>query len=483
MKSKLLFLGRDMLVYGLGGAFAKGIAFFLLPVYTAVFSPAEYGALEMVTVGASLLSSFMVMGTNAAQSFYFFKQKEDGPAVQAQVITATVQWRLAWGSVCVVVATLLSPLLNTFLFDGRLDPSVFAIAFASALFSQLTAQAAEVFRLLFKPIKYVSVTLIHALLTAGAALTLILVFKQGILGYFLGSLLAAACTTLLGWWLIRDQMDWSAWHWGWWPKLIRFGAPLVPSGFAMYVLNTSDRWFVATFQNAEELGVYAVGAKFAMMLGLAVQTFRLAWWPVGMEAMHQPDGPALFRTIARLYMGVAVAGVVLLTAVAPGLVRLLAAPEYAQAYSIVGVLAWYPVFYGFYMIVVSGLWKAERNIYVPVLMMAAAGLNIALNSWSVPRYGGVGAAAATSVCFFVWNVLALVVSERLWRVRYPYAILLGQVTVGLVAGAAISIMYRDEVNYAFGCAVAVPAAALLGWSAVSGSHRHRLWRKLVERRR
>jgi len=43
--SRLIQLGKDSLVYGLGGILAKGLSFLLLPVYTRIFTPADYGTI------------------------------------------------------------------------------------------------------------------------------------------------------------------------------------------------------------------------------------------------------------------------------------------------------------------------------------------------------------------------------------------------------------------------------------------------------
>src|ERR1700746_3211778 len=110
--SRLSQLGRDSVVYGLGAILAKGIAFFLLPVYTRIFSPADYGAIELLTVIAAFLSALLVMGMDSAQSFYFFEQKDQGAPAQARLVGAILQWRLVWGAAVVIFATAAAPLLN-----------------------------------------------------------------------------------------------------------------------------------------------------------------------------------------------------------------------------------------------------------------------------------------------------------------------------------------------------------------------------------
>ena len=74
MKSRLRQLGKDSVIYGFGGMFARGIGFFLLPVYTRIFTPGEYGTIEMLMVLNSLLGTVLVMGMDSAQTFYFFEQ-------------------------------------------------------------------------------------------------------------------------------------------------------------------------------------------------------------------------------------------------------------------------------------------------------------------------------------------------------------------------------------------------------------------------
>jgi O-antigen/teichoic acid export membrane protein len=436
--SRLKQLGRDSVVYGLGAILAKGIGLFLLPIYTRIFPPADYGVIEMLTVIASFLSAVLVMGMDSAQSFYFFEQKAGGPAAQARLVGAILQWRVTWGAAIVLVATTATPFFNRFFFDGRLAWTHFAIAFAGALLMQLMSQSVEVFRLLYRPWPYVLVTLTQAVTAAGLVLVFTLGLGQGILGYFLGAMLASALAAGIGWYLVRDHVDLSRLHTDWWPRLLRFGAPLVPAGVAMYLMNTSDRWFIQHYHGEAALGIYAVGAKFALAMALAIETFRKAWWPIAMDAMHSADGPETYRTISRMFMGVGVAAVVYLAFLSPWLVDWLAAPAFHDAWPVVGVLAWQSLFYGFYLVASAGLWKSERTVYSMLLMGASAVLNLALNWAFVPAWGGLGAAVATAVSFLAWIVAALLLSERLWPVGFPLGLFAAQVVLGTLAVAWIT---------------------------------------------
>jgi O-antigen/teichoic acid export membrane protein len=382
------------------------------------------------------------MGMDSAQSFYFFEQRENGKSAQAKVITGIVQWRVTWGVAIIGVALLGVPLLNEHLFDGQLTWWHFAIAFTSVLFVQIARQSSEVFRLLYRPWSFIGITLGLTLLSSFTTIALILWWDLGIMGVFAGTLFSGIVMTVLGWWTIRGYIDWSGWHREWWPRLLRFGAPLVPAALGLYILNMSDRWFISHYHGQQALGLYAIGAKFALMLAVAVTTFRQAWLPLAMDAMHSPDGPNLFRTVGRLYLGLGSAAVVVLTALSPWLVRLLATPDYYAAYPIIGVLSWYSLFYGFYLIGAGGVWKEEQTSWIPIGMGIAAVLNIGLNFLLIPPLGGMGAAISTSISYFVWNAVMIIVSERLWPVQYPLGILAAQVVVGVATMIGILLLYQ-----------------------------------------
>ena len=461
MNSRLKQLGKDSVVYGLGAVLAKGVGFLLLPIYTRVFTPEDYGAITMLTVIGSFLGAFLAMGMDASQSFFFNEQKKDGPEAQARLVTAILQWRLAWGSLLVLVSFLFIPLLNAVFFDGRLTPSHFAAAFAGTMFAQLLNQSAEVYRLLYRPWPYLAVTLGNTLVSAAVAVTLVVWLDWGILGYFVGFASGALVVAVSSWYTVRPYLDWSAWHFKWWPRLLRFGAPLVPGSVALYVLNTADRWFLNHYHDAAAVGLYAVGAKFAMLIAMIITTYRQAWWPIAMDALQTDEGPPLFRTMGRLYLGLGSAGIVLLTAFSPWLVRLVTAPAYHDAYPVVGILAWHSLFYGFHLIVVGGIWKREKTAWVSFGMIVAALLNVLLDFLLVPTYGGMGAAAATSISFLVWNIVTLAVSERLSPMNYPLAVLTAQVATGVASSAVILLLFSREQSPGWLAAVAVVAVMVL----------------------
>ena len=370
------------------------------------------------------------MGMDSAQSFYFFEQKANGTKAQAILVSSILQWKLLCGTLITILIITVAPLLNRWFFGGKLSVTFFCVVFFGVLFTQILSQGIEIFRLLYRPWPYILTTLAQTLLNVSFALFFIILLQQGVLGFFAGSALSSLLLACWTWLHLHEYTDFSFLHKNWWPRLLKFGIPLIPGSFAFFLMSTADRWFIQHYHDATALGLYAVTAKFAFLMSLFIATFRQAWWPIAMDSMHSEDGPETFRMIARLFMGIGVAGIVALTFIVPILMRLLVPPVYYSSWRVAGVIAWQPLFFGFYLIGTAGIWKAEKTWIASLLMIASTLLNLLLNYLLVPPFAGFGAALATAITFFLWVFSSMLISERLWYVGFNLPVFLLQIITG-----------------------------------------------------
>lgn len=406
--------------------------------------PSEYGVVEMLVVLSSLLSAFLSMGLDSAQSFYFFRDIRSGEKKVTELITSIFQLRIIAGLVMVVVATIASPVLNYYLFDGGLSLKFFVITFLSALFSQMMLQSIEVFRLLYKPVMYIVLTLMHAVVTNILIVLFFFIFESSIAGFIFAMMLSSLSVAIWGWWKLKNYLDIHKLYNNRWRPLLKFGLPLVPTALAMYVMNAADKWFVLYYYGEEKLGIYAVSVKFAMILALVIEMFRKAWWPIAMEAVHDSSGREIFRFMSRFYMGVAMSACIALSVLSPYLVDIFTTTHYHSAHKTIGVLALYSVFYGYYLIVSIGLWKTEKTHYSAIITGAAAVINIVLNYILIPLYGPIGAAVATSGSVFIWCIASMIVGEYLWYVRFEIKVLIIQILFGILGVCSTFFLEKKQ---------------------------------------
>lgn len=424
MENYLKKLGKDSLVYGIGGIIARAMGFFMLPVYTALFSPSQYGTIEMVSVIIGFLGAFTVMGTDSAQSYYFFSRNED--TYKREIVTSVLQIRIVSGVIiCTVVIGGFS-ILDEFFLKNSVNLTIFSIATMGMLLSCLMNQSTEVFRLQHKPWHYVGVTASNTLLTISGVVFFVVVLDLGIEGYFLGAMVSSMICASVGLMILRSNIKLFLWKYTWWKKIIAFGLPLMPSGLIMWAMNTTDRWVLNYFGSSEFVGIYAIGAKFAMIITVGIEIFRQAWWPVIMEAVQTAEGKNLLRFVSKLYLGIGLALVVFLTAISPFLLRIFISSVFFGGYKVVGLLSGASVLYGFFLISTVSIWKAEKTFWITIGIALGAFFNFVVAVVLVPVYLELGAAIATFFAMVVSNVFFLFIGNRYWNVDFHYSVLLLQ---------------------------------------------------------
>lgn len=67
-----------MLIYGLGALFLKGISFFLIPLYTRMLLPQDYGNLELLNTFTSILEIICSLGLFNFLYMDFFHKDAEG---------------------------------------------------------------------------------------------------------------------------------------------------------------------------------------------------------------------------------------------------------------------------------------------------------------------------------------------------------------------------------------------------------------------
>ncbi len=420
MGSILKPFGKDLVIYGFGLAVSKGLVFFLIPILTRLFSPAEYGVLEMFSTISAILSLIMTMGLDSAQTYFFTEAKNTGSHKPETITASVLQLRIVIGLIIIAVVSLFSPIIVSFTFEEPVPASYLYLVMLSTFFSTLVLQSIEIFRLLYQPWRYVLLSTFQSLAGIGFILLLAVLFEMRLQGYFLGLLSANFIAVIIGWISTRKYQSWNKPETFFWKNLMKFGIPLLPAGLMIWIMQACDRWMILKMTGQYEVGIYAVGANFSMIILLFVEAFRRTFLPYSMDALHQEEGKRIIQKAALWYILAGSVFSVILAACSPLLVGFIADKEYYESWKIVGVLCWSTIFYGFYMISGLGIFKSKKTYLYIVVYGVGALLNIILNFALIPVSGIMGAAIATSLAILVSNMVSMVLSNRYFEIRWMW---------------------------------------------------------------
>lgn len=191
-------------------------------------------------------------------------------------------------------------------------------------------------------------------------------------------------------------------------EMLRFSLPLVVSSAIALVYADIDKLMLGYFRTSAEVGVYDVVYSIGNLLTTGLLAFNFVFMPIISE--YHSNGR--FDDLRRMYLVVAkwiaviTFPVFLLMALFP---EVLISVTFGAKYS-VGAMALRVVAIGFCIHALAGL-NAETLVsfgktrIILMANLAAATVNVLLNLVLIPRYGPLGAGAATAVTYLLLNAM------------------------------------------------------------------------------
>jgi O-antigen/teichoic acid export membrane protein len=413
MYEKFKQLGQESVIYGIGGVVSKFIGFLLLPIYTRVFAPADYGVMDVIATMTGLAAIILTAGSESALSYYFFVLR--APAEQRKTITSTGFYLFAVNLLVALLGWFTAEQIATLTFGNGADGRYLRVAVLSIPFSSLAALNLDILRLQRKPWLYLALSLSQLLFTVLSNICLVVYLRVGIIGVFWTNLVSAVLFCALGLAVNRQYfgLRFDVQRLG---QILRYGLPLVVSGLSMWSINFLDRYFLLHYASLEEIGLYSVGLKLAALVGFVTQAFRTANAPFQFEVASDADARRIYAYTLRYYLLVTALLCVPLTLFAQPILRLLTTAHYLAAHQVVGLAAYAAVGYGLYQIIGVGLMITKRTNEVGMAVVVGGLLNVSYLWLLTPGWGMIGAIVATVLAHLTIVVLLY------WRAQRAYAI-------------------------------------------------------------
>jgi O-antigen/teichoic acid export membrane protein len=457
---RFLTLGRQTLIYGLGGAGLQIVGLLTLPIFTRKFDPHQYGVLETTIAAYAALLVLADLGLVSAtqRSYYDYDatQKSERRSTLSTGLSASLLLAIFWSLLAVVFADPLS----RWQFGTAHYADLLRIAAVAVPVTVLANFTREVMRMKLMPWGYTASAVAGTLGATAFSVTAVLAFNGGLASVLLGTLIGSAIAAALGIVVIFRDLIGRFSH----PELRRmvaYGLPLVPASIALWGVSLLDRSLLTKLGASADTGQYAVANRFGSLLVFGITAFALAFGPFQLSLWREDqDLEKQVRSRVLTYLTVALvsAGVVL-SLFAREIVRVVS-PAYTTAYEAVGFLCMGAALYGVSNLVLFGIGITRRMHYVAIYTLIALALNVGLNLLLIPVWGMIGSAFATMVAY---GALAAFYYRRS-QILYPTPYELGKTltTLGLGAAAMAVGLIRLEP---LGVALAVKGATAVAFGA------------------
>ena len=413
--------GQGSALYALCGVFNRAIGFLLLPIYTHLLTPDQYGAVTIVLIIATFLGVLFAMALTAAAMRFYHEYRDQPDELRAFLGTLLTAVFAVSGIASALLLVGGESLLQPILKDVSFWP-LMAMGLGVAAFHPFIETCLMILQTAEKRLLYGAVAMSSVLVKAVLAIVLVAgcgLGAEGVLGAHAATAVVFFATCL---WCLRRTV-----RIGIRPahlrKALGYSLPLLPHTLASSGKQILDRMFLVHLVSTAAAGIYALGFQFGTLTQIVFISFSKALNPIFMRALQDRDHERLANirnlglTMVLAYCWVSAT----ISLFAPEVIVLLTGPEFHDSYRVVPFVTFAFAATGIYSLLVQVLLFDRRTSrYVSIGTILSLGLGAALSYALIPRYGIEGAAAALLVTQVVYATATAVAVRRCSDLRWQH---------------------------------------------------------------
>jgi len=420
MFDKLKELTKDTAIYGISTMVGRFLNFILVPLYTNIFPPADYGIIQLIYAYMAILNIVFIYGLDSAYlKFASFKdigdEKDNFSTPYISVfVTSLLFVLLIVVNISAIGTSLRIPSEYTYLIYLAagilfLDANV-VIPFLKLRLDR----RAKIFSL-FRVIN-ISVNII-------LNIYLILVLHWGIEATIISNLVASAVSLILVSPTILKNFNFK-FHFQLFKRMLKFGLPFLPAGFAVMLVQVIDVPILERLTDLKTVGIYKANYKLGIFMMLFVNMFQFAWQPFFLQNAKEPNAKEMFSKVLTYFTLVGSIILIVLSLFITDLAQIriagfsLVGSQYWAGLQIVPIILLAYLINGMYSVFSAGIYIEEKSIYVPFITGIGALVNVVVNFLLIPVFNITGAAIATLASYFVIALGYYYVTQKFYKIKY-----------------------------------------------------------------
>lgn len=429
-------ISRQLVAYGTADVMVMAVNFLLLPVYTRVLSPREYGALALLLVCEAVLKVVNRWGIDASfLRFYYDYPTEEQRKTLAGTAAGFIT--LSNGAVVVLLLAAAAP-INRLMFGSLEFAAAYRLLVLNNFAGAFLFLPLNLLRIQERSRLFASLTFLRSFGTVLLRLILVIGLGYGVVGIVLADVIV---TVMLLAALARTMRGMLAWRFSstMLRDLLAYGLPHVPHGLFNQTMSMADRFVLGMYMPLREVGLYLIGSTVAGVLKLFPVAFEAAWMPFAFDSLRRSDAPMLFARLGTYAFTVLAFLTVTLAGFAPPAMALLLPAAYRPVAPLVPLLVVAMAVQSLTWFMVTSLNIAKQTKLYPLITAIGAGASVAANLLLIPPLGMRGAAIALFSSQTLTAAVTAYFAQRAYRIPYEGARLSKVVGVSAITYLAMTI--------------------------------------------
>jgi O-antigen/teichoic acid export membrane protein len=428
------FLVKDTAIYGIGEALNRGLALITFPLLARHFSVAEFGTIDLLTTCTVLLVVMIVFGQDSAVVRYFYDTEDDsvrrqviGQALSFQIILMLVALPPAWLFAATIAQWLGLP-------DGD-GATLIRLIIIQAPFFVFVNLSQGLLKWTFRRWHFLFMSVGTAAGTLAGLAAALLFFQLDMVGVFIVYFAIRAFFGVIGLWFIRGWLafpdDWTQLR-----RLMPFALPFGVICVIAAVIPVLERSLVGSILGGEALGLYAAGAKVAMLILLPINAIETSWGPFSLALHKEEDAAETYNQVLKAVCFLLFSLVLGLSGLADIVVSLLGSSRYEGAGIVTFALCFGVAVNAVSSVTGVGIVFSKRSylkLYGYGTLLLVAAVAIPSLAW---LYGITGAAWGSMLAMLSKTLVETVLAQRAhklpWHFKGPVAMGILTLAIGIV---------------------------------------------------
>ena len=439
---KILKLSKQSLIYGFGFVLSRFLGFLIMPFYTHVLSPEEYGAYALLYIFIAILQIIYIGGMDIAfLKFYVAEEKEKQRTVYSNSFLAMT----GIGLIMTAFFLFFPEAGSILIFKSPPAEANIWVRISCGIVFLETLAIIPMLRLRGdqRPVYFTVVRLISVLFYVGANILLVAVLKLGLNGALYANLISSGCTVMLlipvSFSILRFSVKISVLK-----ELWQFGLPNLPAMLFFSVIEYSGRKILEMTTTMHEVGLYSAGYKLGMFMSLITAAFRFAWQPFFLSEAKNEGAETTFARVFTYFFAIGGTLYMILVMFATEIVKLkipfidkaIIAPEFWGGLAVFPIILLAHFFEGLYTNFTVGIYVKKKTKLVPLIVGTGAVFNLGMNLITIPRWGMMGAAWTTLASFILMASMLYFMIKKYYPVPYEWGrVFRFAVVAGIILGA------------------------------------------------
>lgn len=431
MLKHLKQLAGDSLIYGLPGIVSKMIGIFLVPIYTRLFLPKDYGIINLINTTFFLMGILVVSGLDSAVGRWFYESKEQTDHKKS--FASYIWFQIIAATLASIIIILISPYISHTFFKEEGKSIYFILPALSLITNILPNVLINWYRVHQKPVATVIFSILQTLTAIGLTILFVIILHWHITGVFAALTISSAIFSIVAIFQLKGWLNITHLKKDRLRIMLKFALPFIPAALSYWLLNNTDSYFIAYFtKSTAQVGLFSVGAVIASGLTLFTGAFQQAWGPFAFSLIENPDARKIYANVFLLYGYIIGLLAALLMLFAPEALMIFTTPQYYDSAWVAGILGYNLFLIGLTYIAIIGISINKTSAPYGMAMLYATILTIVLNLILIPKYGKEGSALATVIAQILVPVYLFYKSQQVYPIPYKFTEVI-IITIGLLA--------------------------------------------------